>query len=65
MKNQKLNIAAYYRETRRAIAMIKLYQFEIKRETNKYVLREMKRRLSMWQSKLKHLEQIGGFYKCC
>lgn len=57
MKNQKLSIAAYYRETRRAIAMVNLYQFEIKRETNKYVLREMKRRLSMWQSKLKHLER--------
>ena len=65
MENQKLSITAYFREKRRAIAMVDLYRSEIKRETNKYVLREMKRRLSMWQSKLKYLESMGGFYKCC
>lgn len=57
MEKQKLSITAYFREKRRAIAMVDLYRSEIKRETNKYVLREMKRRLSMWQSKLKHLER--------
>ena len=45
MEKQKLSITAYFREKRRAIAMVDLYRSEIKRETNKYVLREMKRRL--------------------
>lgn len=58
---EKLSIAELDREKCKTINVIKHYQFEIKRETNKYVLREMKRRLSKWQSKLKHLEQIGGF----